>query len=268
MDVYNRIRWDAQFDPARFFVGFETHDQGLKEVPFLSFVPGGEIPWHRVYYFRDETGVVWDRRTRVDRIFGSGEAAEAPEARFASSPGEPLAETGPVHTSALALLPPRECWGPIQAIRRAHDRHFDRWMPHVNLLYGFVPEARFPEAAERVARVAAGRTRFAVSLCELGTFDHRSSTTLWLRPDADPPGALTGLQAALQAAFPKCVEQSRAGGGFVPHLSLGQFASPQQALDAARTFAWRPLRFEAGEICLISRFGGEPFAVRHRIPLG
>jgi len=69
VDVYNRIRWDARYDPARFVIGYETHDQGMKEVPFLDFVPGGEIPWHRVYYFRDEGGVVWDRRSRTDRIF-------------------------------------------------------------------------------------------------------------------------------------------------------------------------------------------------------
>ncbi|MGC4117420.1 MAG: RNA repair domain-containing protein [Myxococcales bacterium] len=515
VDVYNRIRWDARFDPSRFTIGYETRDQGMQELPFLDFVPGGDIPWHRIWYFRDPTGVVWDRRTRVDRILGSGDAEAVPSisvqpeaavqghgaawrpatplrfdsatGRWAPSPGtgstpttltlltyntlkeregnarrvpalletiqaagadliglqevthelrdallaadwvrdayalsevaphgtlllsrlpvraiallddpatgkttpvaeidwagrrlrvavvhlssdladsapakrarqlaalhehlgdasgifadlvlgdfnvddpnpagasfldawtaahpddpgytydpkrnalaarltqhglsrrldrmllrpkellsivameligtdaasdhfglrctlsvreHSLADAAPVHTSALVLMPPDALWEPIQAIRLVHDRHVARWMPHVNLLYGFVPEARFPEAAERVARIVRGTEPFTVTLSEFGTFDHRSSSTLWLRPEADPAGTLTGLQAALQQAFPRCDEQSKVGERFTPHLSLGQFPSSQKALDAARSFHWKPARFEARE---------------------
>lgn len=535
VDVYNRIRWDARFEPARFTIGYETRDLGLQELPFLDFVPGGDIPWHRIWYFRDPTGVVWDRRTRVDRIFGSGEpeavpsicvAPEAPASarsardaaplRFdpttgrwipapgvgrvssnsltlftyntleerdgnarrvpalleairsadadvvglqevshelldallaadwvrdayavsestphgtlllsrlpvrslailedaptakrtpvaeldwggkrlrvavvhlssdladeapvkrarqvaslleqladtssvfadvvlgdfnvdepapagssfldawpAAHPAEPgftydpkknrlaeqltrsglsrrldrvlvrpkelfsigemalvgtdaasdhfglrcslsvhehsVADAAPVHTSALVLMPPEDLWEPIQAIRQLHDRHFERWMPHVNLLYGFVPEARLPEAAERVARIARGIEPFEVSLSDFGTFDHRSSSTLWLRPDTAPKDALLDLQAELQKAFPRCDEQSKVGERFTPHLSVGQFDRPREALAASRSFAWKPVRFQAREVCLISRRGDEPFEVRHRVPLG
>ncbi len=538
VDVYNRIRWDARFDPTRFAIGYETRDQGLQELPFLDFVPGGEIPWHRVWYFRDETGVVWDRRTRVDRVFGSGDAEAAPsisvppelpasgsatttsrpaaplrfdpaagrwtaapgigggsphslavltfntlkeregnarrvpallevireadadlvglqevshelldallaagwvreayavseskahgtlllsrlpvrsleivedtptgkrtpvaevewagrrlrvavvhlssdladeapvkrarqlgvllerlarpsgafadlvlgdfnlddpapagasflDAWTAAHPSEPgytydpkrnrlaarltgsglsrrldrvllrpkellsvsearlvggeaasdhfglrcalcarersLADAPPVHTSALVLMPPPELWGPIQAVRQIHDRHVERWMPHVNLLYGFVAEADFPEAAERILRVARGSEPFEVTLGDFGTFDHRSSSTLWLRPDTEPKGALVELQARLQRAFPRCDEQSRVGQRFTPHLSVGQLPSAQKALATARSLRWTALRFEAREVCLISRRGDEPFEVRRRVPLG
>ena len=40
------------------------------------------------------------------------------------------------HQSAVVLIPPREVWAPIQAIRREHDRHLRRWMPHVTLQPG------------------------------------------------------------------------------------------------------------------------------------
>ncbi|HEY3448770.1 MAG TPA: poly(A) polymerase [Myxococcales bacterium] len=536
VDVYNRIRWDARFDPARFSIGYETRDQGMQEMPFLDFVPGGEIPWHRLWYFRDESGIVWDRRTRVDRIFGSGEPEAAPSisiqpepaspgtartarsvpplrfdasmGRWAPAPGlgsspstltlltynalkeregnarrvpalletiraadadlvglqevshelldallaaewvreaysisesaphgtlllsrlpvlsialledtptakrtpiaeidwggrrlrvavlhlssdladeapvkrarqmaallehlaepsdafadlvlgdfnsddpapagssfldawtaahphEPgftydpkanrlaaevsrsslarrldrvllrpkellsvgemrlvgteaasdhfglrctlaarehsLADAAPVHTSALVLLPPPEAWPAIQDIRRVHDRHFERWMPHVNLLYGFVAEAQLPEAAERVARIVRGIEPFEVSLKDFGTFDHRTRSTLWLRPDTRPKGALVDLQAALQQAFPRCDEQSKVGERFTPHLSLGQFPDSPTAVAASRSFHFEPLRFQARELCLISRRGDEPFEVGYRVPLG
>ena len=50
------------------------------------------------------------------------------------------------HHTAVAVLPPEEIWEPIQAIRRRHDRQFRRWMPHINLLYPFVPRAQWATA--------------------------------------------------------------------------------------------------------------------------
>jgi hypothetical protein len=38
-------------------------------------------------------------------------------------------------TSALTIIPPKQYWAPIQAIREKHDRAFNRWMPHINM-YG------------------------------------------------------------------------------------------------------------------------------------
>ena len=48
--------------------------------------------------------------------------------------------------SAVCIIPPEHLWGPIQAIRKKHDRAFKRWMPHVNLLYPFYQDTHFPEA--------------------------------------------------------------------------------------------------------------------------
>jgi hypothetical protein len=50
----------------------------------------------------------------------------------------------------------------IQAIRRRYDRRFDRWMPHINLLYGFVPEEYFEEAAQAMAQALAQLQPFEV----------------------------------------------------------------------------------------------------------
>eukprot|EP00667_Euglena_gracilis_P027959 EG_transcript_35164 len=37
--------------------------------------------------------------------------------------------------AALAVVLPRSGWRVVQAIRQRHDRGYERWMPHINLLF-------------------------------------------------------------------------------------------------------------------------------------
>jgi len=579
-EVYDRIRWDPRFDSSRFFIGYDAHSQGMKEIPFDRFVPGGDIPWHRVQYFRDETGIVWSRSEKIDRIFGEREQASSgsssarnPGTRWSRSPGEffwpvqpfrfdarsgewrsytppapdtsarsrervsvatfnvlfdlydaektyaqarvpailaelerldadvialqevtpsfltrflaadwlrsgyiisdslegatvvpygqvllsrlpvlglyvhefteekraivaeldvggsslvvavvhlpsdrafdapklrklhlsrllaelpgegnpnagaaatlvvgdfnagegeleelplldvwtslrpgqegftydaqrnPLAaltsshgrrarfdrmllhagasglrprsvalfgeapfdleanrypsdhfglraelESGPsprdaeprpakpaatslhppVHTSALVLVPPRELWAPIQAIRTVHDRGFERWMPHLTLVYGFVSEEHFEEAERVLAAVLAEVPPFKLRLEGVGRFQHRGSVTVWMGARSVPEDAIVRLQAAVQDAFPHCDEQRHhSADGFVPHVTLARFGDPQQA--ARKIAEWNETlpaaEFEVAEVQLISRRGDEPFEVRRTVRL-
>jgi uncharacterized protein (UPF0248 family) len=72
-DVYDRIKWDQSFAQDDFIIGYTDRFRGMMEIPFLEFTPGGDIPYHRIYYFRNSEGFVWDRETRFDLIFHSGE---------------------------------------------------------------------------------------------------------------------------------------------------------------------------------------------------
>ena len=38
-----------------------------------------------------------------------------------------------VYKSAVVVSPPSALWGPIQEIRKKHDKAYHRWMPHINL---------------------------------------------------------------------------------------------------------------------------------------
>jgi poly(A) polymerase len=170
----------------------------------------------------------------------------------------------------VVLIPPEELWPAIQHLRAEHDKHASRWMPHVTLLYGFVPEEHFEAAAALAAEALASFDPFTVRMEKLDLFRHRGSCTLWARPDSRPPQRLKDVQQALQAAFPRCDEQSRhSESGFTPHLSLGQ----SDVRSAAETLAawqrdWSPLEFEVREVQLISRRGDEPFEVRYSVSLG
>jgi uncharacterized protein (UPF0248 family) len=80
-EVYNRIMWDTtRYDPKSFVIGYLDRFDGMMELPLDEFVPidkGGDIAYHRVYYFRQGDVVVWDRNNRIDNVFGSGNTAAA-----------------------------------------------------------------------------------------------------------------------------------------------------------------------------------------------
>jgi poly(A) polymerase len=183
----------------------------------------------------------------------------------------------PVHTSSLALLPPPAMWPPLQTLRRAHDRGFRRWPPHVNLLYGFIPEERFPAAVARLRTLLSDARPLDLELERLDHFRHRRHTTLWADPQPHQPVA--ELQARLQAVFTQCDEHaSKSATDFIPHLSLGTIPTRSQPQVAAALGAWsselgvaRSGALAQGvvdAVFLLARSGRRPFRVRHAIPLG
>jgi uncharacterized protein (UPF0248 family) len=71
-DVYNRLKWDPSLREHNWVVGYEDRFDGVLETTLEEFTLA-EIPWHRVRYYKKNGEVVWDRRTRVDKVFSPGE---------------------------------------------------------------------------------------------------------------------------------------------------------------------------------------------------
>jgi RNA 2',3'-cyclic 3'-phosphodiesterase len=174
-------------------------------------------------------------------------------------------------TTAVVLIPPSEVQPDIQAIRRVHDRHFKRWMPHITLLYPFRPRPEFDRFAEGFAAACEVIEPFQVELAEMRFFRHRRDNfTLWLTPE--PKGALIRLQAVLGRVAPDCNDVGKHRDGFTPHLSVGQVQGERQMLALRQELqeAWQPLAFTAREISMIWR--SEPpddvFRVGQTVRLG
>ncbi|MEU7745604.1 poly(A) polymerase [Nonomuraea sp. NPDC049158] len=166
----------------------------------------------------------------------------------------------PTARTAVAWIPPEELWPPMQAVRRTHDPQVTRWPPHVNLLFGFVPESAFDVAAPLLAEAVAEVQPFAVRLEGIRSFQHRHDATVWLDPAAADPAPWARLRQALHQRFPRCVGRAE---GFTPHLTLGRVHAPNRAgirLDA--------MTARVGAVVLLSRRGDEPMRPRAVITLG
>ncbi|MFI5910764.1 RNA repair domain-containing protein [Dactylosporangium sp. NPDC051541] len=223
------------------------------------------------------------RAARLDRILVRGPLTPVVAERFADRPFaadppryasdhfgvtallQPAQETvdaAPVHTSALVIRPPQHTWPSIQAVRAAHDPAYRRWMPHINLIYGFVPEASFDAAARVVAATVEGTGPIRIRLHRLGRFDHRGSTTVWAEPETTPADALQRLRSALASRFPGCT-----AGAYTPHLTIAKLTKNADQVYAELRGAWTPLEFTVTALDLISRRADRPFEVRHTVPL-
>ena len=173
------------------------------------------------------------------------------------------------HRTAVVFIPPQDAWGPIQAIRRAHDRQFQRWMPHVTLLYPFAPREDLTELLPALEAACAELAPFEARLAAFHLFRHRADrSTVWLAPE--PKEGFSRLQAALRHAAPAYAHVSRFSSGFTPHLSVGQSGSAEQAeaLLARLAEAWTPLTFPVAEVQIIAREGNRPFEVVRALRLG
>jgi 2'-5' RNA ligase len=175
------------------------------------------------------------------------------------------------HKTALVVIPPKPAWPPIQAIRAAHDRNVGRWMPHITLVYPFVPAGEFERTIGRLGPACAAHGPFELRLARLDTFRHHcDSYTVWLEPDPEEP--LIALQRALRAACWEAEPPRPTSSRFRPHLSVGQARGRPAMLKLLEQFrrSWQPVTFTVEDVGLIRREDppDDVFRVAHRVPLG
>ena len=125
------------------------------------------------------------------------------------------------YDTALCIIPPQHQCEEIDKLRSLYDKAYEKWPPHINLVYPFVNSEQLPRAKELLETHL--RTAFAdvspvtATLGGAGIFKHKKDTTIFLQEkDGREEQVLTSLRSeVLQALGQKSTPH-------VFHLTVGQ----------------------------------------------
>lgn len=180
-----------------------------------------------------------------------------PERAPAHSRAEPTRTTA---RTALAWLPDEAVSSRVQRVRARHDPSYERWPPHVNVRFGFVPESSFDAVVPTLVEAAGRVEPFQARFDGLGSFEQAQHATLFLDPCLH--GGSEDWSPLLEAFGAR---------GSRPHLTVGQWSLRESMLRRTE----REVGAEIGsltasiaELTLLSRRGDEPMRPRATIRLG
>lgn len=145
------------------------------------------------------------------------------------SPSPASSLSTPSSDTALCLIPPRHLWEPVDRLRSLHDKGYNRWPPHINLVYPFVSVDCLPGAVDAIREldlssiVSPGSN---IVLSDADTFNHKQYNTLHLRPapGSDAEDVLQQLARSLRVALGRPVNEK-----FTPHMTIAQSYDAQCA---------------------------------------
>lgn len=167
--------------------------------------------------------------------------------------------------TALALIVTGDDAVKINSIRQENDRAHDRWMPHVNFVFPFVPADRLDEMNARLQRRLGGVGGFDVHFDCVGHFKQKKAITANIQP---------ARKDELQALFARIHDELSGDvpfkhAQFEPHLTLGQFskAVADERLAGLRTWLGDGITVRVDSLALLVREDDTPFRVHSTIQL-
>src|SRR3569833_2493064 len=113
------------------------------------------------------------------------------------------------HETALCIVPPRQLWSSVDRLRALYDKAYQKWPPHVNLVYPFVRVDSLEKAVEQIRsglaadwRPQHGSAGLRVRLDSADVFTHRHDNTIYIHDsDKNRNDALKALRRSVLKAL-------------------------------------------------------------------
>ncbi|KAI1176780.1 hypothetical protein F4777DRAFT_577685 [Nemania sp. FL0916] len=92
------------------------------------------------------------------------------------------------HDTALCIIPPRHLWPSFNRLRSLYDKAYEKWPPHINLIYPYVRVDNLPRASELVRSqlnsvsqdTALSSNAMKVCLNAADVFPHKHDNTIFV----------------------------------------------------------------------------------------
>jgi poly(A) polymerase len=120
-------------------------------------------------------------------------------------------------TTALAIVTDSKTALKCNEIRSKYDKAHNRWMPHINLLFPFVPTLKF----DKIKELLDGKFEsFEIPLTEIGFFSQKKDATFHVKPDKKTTKKLEEIYKTILTLLE--TEVNFKTKPFHPHLTLAQ----------------------------------------------
>ncbi|KAM7202066.1 hypothetical protein V8F33_003073 [Rhypophila sp. PSN 637] len=124
-----------------------------------------------------------------------------------------------VYDTALCIIPPSQSWPFIDRLRSLYDKTYEKWPPHVNLVYPFVRPEMLPTAADRIqAALSQQEWDVPVELDSADAFLRKNDNTIF-RHDGD--ASRTSTLGKLRNEILRSIGHA-AGASFRMHMTIAQ----------------------------------------------
>ncbi|KAH9897260.1 hypothetical protein F4778DRAFT_744990 [Xylariomycetidae sp. FL2044] len=127
------------------------------------------------------------------------------------------------YDTALCIVPPRQLWPPADCLRALYDKAYEKWPPHLNLIYPFVQVDDLARASELIVTqlkswdIETGTAGLRLRLDTASVFPHKHENTIFICDrDESRISGLKALRSAVLGAM------GHADSHYEMHMTVGQ----------------------------------------------
>ncbi|KAH8689073.1 DUF455 domain protein [Talaromyces proteolyticus] len=162
------------------------------------------------------------------------------------------------HDTALCIVPPTHLTQDINRLRALYDKAYEKWPPHVNMIYPFVAPESLPHAVElvRATLVDNSTEEFQVRLDTAGFFTHKRHTTVYTTDSGNGCQELQKMRRHIIFAL------GQSDLNHQPHLTIGQSDADNNSVRdylVSKVDLLPPVEWQVSELVVLIRDQSQVF---------